>query len=144
MLEAQAEETYSDFFEREPQVKAKLNSRQFPKPGGNRRISDIDLRAWENLYMKSLKILKMDNLYKDVAENMQRFELLIEYQWDKKDKKLVHTLDKILYGNQQQYQMPASSIQRVRYHMYQIYILGNQIDTYSLQAQAQASNGQIP
>ena len=40
--------------------------------------------------MTSLKILKKNELFKDVADNMNRFELIIEHYWQKKDcKKLV-------------------------------------------------------
>ena len=44
-------------FEKNPEIAEKLKNRHFPKAGGNRKISDIDLRSWETLYMKSLRIL---------------------------------------------------------------------------------------
>ena len=64
--------SYDAVFENNPEIRRKLRSKTFPRPGGNRNISDIDLRNWENLYMTSLKILKKSELYKDVADNMQR------------------------------------------------------------------------
>ena len=57
-----------------PEIAQKLESREFPRPGGNRNISEIDLRTWESLYMTSLKILKKTELFKDVTDNMSRFE----------------------------------------------------------------------
>ena len=64
--------SYDAVFEHNPEISKKLRSKTFPRPGGNRNISDIDLRNWENLYMTSLKILKKSELFKDVADNMQR------------------------------------------------------------------------
>ena len=73
--------SYEKVFENNPEIAQKLQNRKFPRPGGNRNISDIDLRSWENLYMTSLKILKKSELFKDVADNMNRFELIIEHYW---------------------------------------------------------------
>ena len=89
--------SYDAVFEHNPEIRRKLQTKTFPRPGGNRNISDIDLRNWENLYMTSLKILKKSELYKDVADNMQRQELIIENQWQKKEsKRLVETLCRVL------------------------------------------------
>jgi len=60
-------------------------SNHFPKAGSNRKISDIDLRMWEGLYVKSLKILKRFDLYKDILENMYNREMKIDYLWSVKD-----------------------------------------------------------
>jgi hypothetical protein len=60
-------------------------SNLFPKAGSNRKISDIDLRMWEGLYVKSLKILKRFDLYKDILENMYNREMKIDYLWSVKD-----------------------------------------------------------
>ena len=49
---------YDMLFEKNPDIAEKLKNRHFPKAGGNRKISDIDLRSWETLYMKSLRILR--------------------------------------------------------------------------------------
>ena len=60
----------------------------FPKPGGNRLISEIDLRTWETLYVQSLKILKKTELFKDVADNMSSVDLhvlKIDFLWQVKD-----------------------------------------------------------
>lgn len=47
--------------------------------------------------MTSLKILKKTELFKDVADNMSRFEQLIEILWQKKDcKKLQNYLERVL------------------------------------------------
>lgn len=73
--------SYDEVFEKNADIQQKLRSREFPRPGGNRNISDIDLRNWENLYMTSLKILKQNELFKDVSDNMNRFELSIEHYW---------------------------------------------------------------
>ena len=56
-------------------------SRTFPKAGSNRKISDIDLKIWEGLFVKSLKILKRFDLYKDIRKNMYNREMKIEYLW---------------------------------------------------------------
>lgn len=29
----------------------------FPKPGPNNKVSDIDLRVWEKLFVESVKVL---------------------------------------------------------------------------------------
>lgn len=53
--------------------------------------------------MTSLKILKKTELYKDVADNMNRFELIIEHYWQKKEcRRLVDHLGRVLVQNQQQ------------------------------------------
>lgn len=67
----------------------------FPKAGGNRLISEIDLRTWENLFIQSLKILKKTELFKDVADNMANndlHELRIENCWQVKDMRSLKTL----------------------------------------------------
>ena len=70
----------------EEQDASKLdNSSRFPKAGSNRKISDIDLRMWEGLYVKSLRILKRFDLYKDILENMYNRDMKIEYLWCVKD-----------------------------------------------------------
>ena len=40
---------------------------------------------WENLYVKSLRILKRFDLYKDILENMYNREMKIEYLWSIKN-----------------------------------------------------------
>jgi hypothetical protein len=40
---------------------------------------------WEGLYVKSLRILKRFDLYKDILENMYNREMKIEYLWCVKD-----------------------------------------------------------
>ena len=81
--------------------------------------------------MTSLKILKKNELYKDVADNMNRFELIIDHYWQKKDcRKLVENLGRVLLQNQPQQNMfsvSSSALQRVRYHMYYSYVLSEQI-----------------
>ena len=69
----------------EEQDAKKLFNNTFPKAGSNRKISDIDLRMWENLYVKSLRILKRFDLYKDILENMYNREMKIEYLWSIKN-----------------------------------------------------------
>ena len=123
--------SYEKVFENNPEIAQKLQNRKFPRPGGNRNISDIDLRSWENLYMTSLKILKKSELFKDVADNMNRFELIIEHYWQKKEcRRLVDSLGRVLLPSQPQqnsYTISSSSLQRVRYHMYYNYVLSEQI-----------------
>ena len=47
--------------------------------------------------MNSLKILKKSELFKDVADNMNRFELIIEHYWQKKEsRRLVDHLGRVL------------------------------------------------
>lgn len=70
------------------EVAEKLNSFSFPKAGSNRLISELDLRTWENLYIQSLKVLKKNELFRDIAENMSNLdmhELRIDYCWSVKD-----------------------------------------------------------
>jgi len=121
---------YDRVFEQNPEIAQKLRSRQFPRPGGNRNISDIDLRSWENLHMTSLKILKKMDLYKDVADNMNRCEQWIEHYWQKKEcKRLQQQLHQVLSVQPQQpsFTVSSSSIQRVRYHTYFSYVLSEQL-----------------
>ena len=79
--------------------------------------------------MTSLKILKKSELFKDVADNMNRFELIIEHYWQKKEsKRLVEHLGRVLQQTQSSqnpnsYTVSSSSLQRVRYHMYYSYVL---------------------
>ena len=82
----------------EDQDAAKLEqSSRFPKAGSNRKISDIDLRMWEGMFVKSLRILKRFDLYKDILENMYNREMKIEYLWCVKDlNPLKEQLDHVL------------------------------------------------
>lgn len=57
--------TFIEMFETD-EVAEKLNQKKFPKAGSNRSISEIDLRQWENLYIQSLKILKKNEMFKDI------------------------------------------------------------------------------
>lgn len=125
--------SYDAVFEKNPEIIKKLRSETFPRPGGNRNISDIDLRSWENLYMTSLKILKKSDLYKDVADNMQRQELYIENYWQKKEsKRLVEILSKVIQTNNPplnaySYTLSSNSQQKVRYHVYYSYAMSESI-----------------
>ena len=78
--------------------------------------------------MTSLKILKKSDLFKDVADNMNRFELSIEHFWQKKDcRRLVDYLSRVLHQQnppqQNSFIVSHSFLQRVRYHMYYSYVL---------------------
>ncbi len=78
---------FVDLFETN-EVAQKLNQQNFPKAGSNRVISELDLRTWESLYIQSLKILKKNELFRDIAENMSNLdmhELRIDYCWQIKD-----------------------------------------------------------
>ena len=110
----------------------------FPKAGSNRKISDIDLRMWEGLFVKSLRILKRFDLYKDILENMYNREMKIDYLWCVKDlPKLEEELNHVLAQSPKQIQgsiaanrnkkdtISENSIARVKYHLYQNFILGN-------------------
>jgi hypothetical protein len=80
--------------------------------------------------------LKKNELFRDIAENMsdlQMHELRIEYFWSVKDMKNLKALLEQLLGsnsmngpipNSKKYQINPGSIQKVRYHLYQNYILG--------------------
>ena len=82
----QREPNFIRVLEEQDAVKLEHSSR-FPKAGSNRKISDIDLRMWEGLFVKSLRILKRFDLYKDILENMYNREMKIEYLWCVKDLK---------------------------------------------------------
>lgn len=77
---------FSDVFETQD-VANRLNQSNYPKSGSNRNLSEIDLRSWENLYIKSLRILKVKELYKDIAENItsEPHEIKVDYSWAFKD-----------------------------------------------------------
>ena len=93
---------FSKVFETE-EVQRKLAQENFPKVGSNRSISELDLRTWETLYIQSLKILKKNELFRDIAENMsdlQTHELRIDYFWSVKDmRNLKVLLDQLLGTN---------------------------------------------
>jgi hypothetical protein len=82
----QREPNFIRVLEEQDALKLEHSSR-FPKAGSNRKISDIDLRMWEGLFVKSLRILKRFDLYKDILENMYNREMKIEYLWCVKDLK---------------------------------------------------------
>jgi len=69
------------------EVEVKLDPKKYPKSGSNKTLSEIDLRTWENFYMKSLRILKIKDLFKDIADNItsEPHELKVEYSWAFKD-----------------------------------------------------------
>jgi hypothetical protein len=69
------------------EVEARLKQSNYPKPGSNRSLSEIDLRSWENLYIKSLRILKVKDLFKDIADNItsEPHEIKVDYSWTFKD-----------------------------------------------------------
>ena len=73
------------------EVEAKLNPMKFPKAGSNRSFTEIDLRTWETLYLKSLKILKVKDLFKDIADNItnEPHELKVDYYWTFKEMNLL-------------------------------------------------------
>ena len=84
-----------------------LNQRHFPKSGSNRKVSELDLRTWESLYIKSLKVLKKNELFKDIAENIvatyEYHELKIDYFWSVKNMEMLKkSLEHILDLNRQQ------------------------------------------
>ena len=84
---------------------------------------------WETLYVKSLRILKRFDLYKDTLENMYNREMKIEYLWSIKNlPALEEQLSSILAGNNRSKKdtISENSIQRGKYHLYQNYVLGNQ------------------
>lgn len=83
----QPNQSFVDVFETK-EVELKLQTSNFPKAGSNRTISELDLRTWENLYIQSLKTLKKNELFKDIADNManmEMHELRIDYFWSVKD-----------------------------------------------------------
>ena len=84
-------ESFSDIFEND-EVRELLKQQQFPKQGSNRKISEIDLRQWETLYMQSLKVLKKNELFKEMADNFVNqqdtvHDFKIDYYWSVKDMK---------------------------------------------------------
>ena len=84
-------ESFSDIFEND-EVRELLKQQQFPKQGSNRKISEIDLRQWETLYKQSLKVLKKNELFKEMADNFVNqqdtvHDFKIDYYWSVKDMK---------------------------------------------------------
>lgn len=84
-------ESFSEIFEND-EVRELLKQQQFPKQGSNRKISEIDLRQWETLYMQSLKVLKKNELFKEMADNFVNqqdtvHDFKIDYYWSVKDMK---------------------------------------------------------
>jgi hypothetical protein len=49
------EERYTEKYERP--VQDLVSSVNFPKEGPNNKVSELDLRVWETLFIESLKIL---------------------------------------------------------------------------------------
>ena len=60
---------------------AALNQKNFPKAGSNRKISELDLRTFESLYINSLKILKKQELFRDIADQLNYNELKMDHYW---------------------------------------------------------------
>lgn len=90
-----ANANFSELFEHSEQPKV-----SFPKQGSNRAINQLDLRTWESLYIQSLKVLKKNELFRDIAENMSGLdmhEMRIDYCWSVKDMaSLKSLLEKII------------------------------------------------
>ena len=92
----QGAQTYEEVFVNEEEQYRRLKSRQFPRAGSNRRITDIDLRQWESLYMTSVKILKQHDLYRDVSNSAQRSDLMLENHWAIKNSSLTQDIKKVI------------------------------------------------
>ena len=52
---AEVDKMYIDKFEKP--VADLVSGRNFPKEGPNNKVSELDLRVWETLFIESLKIL---------------------------------------------------------------------------------------
>jgi hypothetical protein len=94
---------------------------------------------WEGLYVKSLKVLKRFDLYKDILENMYNREMKIDYLWSVKDlpaleEQLNHVLVTQYKPSSPKMSMASrskkdtiaeNSIARVKYHLYYNFVLGS-------------------
>lgn len=64
--EKRAEAWYGARYEG-PLVADAVASEKFPKDGPNRFVSELDLRAWEILFIESLKVLNLWDPFRDIA-----------------------------------------------------------------------------
>ena len=104
---AQPENTdYCDLFENE-QFAEKLKSNKFPKrSNGNEKVSELDLRMWETLYVESLRVLNKYDRLNDVASSLNSQEIKLECMWqnspDYNDEELRVLLVNMLYAHYSQ------------------------------------------
>jgi len=84
----QGANSFAEIFEGND-VQHVLDQSNYPKAGSNREVSELDLRTWESLFIKSVKVLKKNELFRDIAENIvgpfPYHELKIDYFWSVKN-----------------------------------------------------------
>ena len=101
-----------------------MATEHYPREGPNTKVSELDLRAWETLFIESLKVLNQWDPFRDIAHLHGNYdhagsgeqppgphEMWIEFFWQKKDWKNLASHKRTL--------MHSSSI---KYQLYYIFL----------------------
>jgi hypothetical protein len=95
-----------------------VSPNHFPRSGPNNKVSELDLRVWETLFIESLKILNKWEQFRDIAHLHGSYdqglgdqypgthEMWIEFFWQKKDwRNLAHYKETLMNSSSIKYQL---------------------------------------
>lgn len=118
-------EAYAARFE--APVVREVAEEQFPREGPNNKVSELDLRSWETLFIESLKVLNRWDPFRDIAHlhgNSDQggagtadarpgpHEMWIEFFWQKKD-----------WTNLSEVRETLAASSSIKYQLYYIYLI---------------------
>jgi hypothetical protein len=120
--DAGGEAWYAARFERP--VAGDVGTEHFPREGPNTKVSELDLRAWETLFIESLKVLNLWDPFRDIAHLHGNYEqagsgdslpgpheMWIEFFWQKKD-----------WKNLANHRRTLTASSSIKYQLYDIYL----------------------
>jgi hypothetical protein len=98
---------------------------QFPREGPNTKVSELDLRTWETLFIESLKVLNKWEQFRDIAhlhgnydqgglgdQSPGTHEMWIEFFWQKKD-----------WRNLANFRPTLMNSSSIKYQLYYIFLI---------------------